>query len=267
MNKVVYLENGQEADLIKKIGDEYLVAPYMVYYGYENEVYSEPTDSLRLVKKVYEKPPIEKVSEEYEKVLDEIKIKKSKLSKVIREFDKLTRTNHELSMKTMDLENLIFNRGEIKNAKRISYFTEKTIKHTDFVTNSRYNLKLSFDVEIMTGNTRVWAVRLSDSDYSSHSSADHIDNKYGILVDKTDEELEELTIKRGADYTASYFSEKAIEQCEDKYLTESLIKFKQELLEKSKLYNIKRLETDVRKAEEELRVMHTKLDNLNRDDN
>lgn len=251
----IYLKNCQEANLIKEIDGQYLVDPYEYYQDYDGEDYNEPSGSLQIVDKVFKTPPLPVIDEEYRKLTEKINNTREESNKLERE---LYSAKHELSKvqgAITDASKYIINRKEISSAKRITFFSEEGWMPTDWTPKSSWGTKISATISIRTGEEVFWTYKLYE-DYDS--SSDNIDKKYGFLLDKTDEEIEQITKDRisyyesvGIDKLSSY----TFSGVDDKYLSESLI-------EKKNIIIKEKAEADRIKTEKEIADLTSKLERL-----
>jgi|GEM_PF-2232604 len=251
----VYLKNGQKAELVKEIEGQYLINPYEYYQGYEGEDYEDLSGSLQLVDKVFKTAPIPVIDEEYKSTNEKIKLLRNTISEVSIELANAKRELELIKGTKTDVSKYIINRQEISNAKRITYFSDKGWMPQDWKPKSSWSTKISATIKIRTGEENFWAYKLYD-DYDT--SSDYIDHKYGFLIDKTDEEIEQITKERityyesiGIDKLSMYnFS-----SVDDKYLSDAL-KEKKAIIIKEKA------ESDRIKTEKEIKDLTEKLERL-----
>lgn len=251
----IYLKNGQEANLIKEIDGQYLVDPYEYYQGHEGEEYNEPSGSLQIVDKVFKTAPLPVIDEEYKILTDKIQQARTESSKIQGEIYSAQKELDNIKKTTTDVSKYIINRKEISEAKRITYFSEKGWMPVDWTPKSSWGTKISASIKIRGGEETFWVYKLYD-DYDT--SSDNIDAKYGFLLDKTDEEIEQITKERisyyegiGVDKLSSY----ALCGVDDKYLSDTL-KEKKSIIIKDKA------ESDRIKTEKEIKELTEKLERL-----
>lgn len=251
--EIVYLKNGQQANLVKKVDGQFLVAPYYTYNSYEGEEYSEAGTSLEMVTEVFKSPPLEKLHEEYKSVLERLEIAKKELS----ESQDLARQSNiklrQTESQRTDLEKLIINRSDLRKAKTITIFPDKSFMPFSFPNTGYDGFKLSISLTVYNGEEQAWAYKLYKDRGDNYGH--YLDLKAGILCDLTEEEIERVTIERIASKPVDYFSNQRIEQIDDKYLTEELKKVKANKIAYEKETSINKLNKEIADAQEKLKLL------------
>lgn len=219
---IVYLSNGQACYLKEKIGNKFIVNKV---FEYEDEDYGlqevKDTNDI-VVDAVFDKPPVEKIDAE----IKELQIKKNQTISEISELESKKRTieNEVAKITKTQISNskFIINRTDILNAKTLALFVKDRPNPIQMSSNDKSfrGLKLSLNIEISTGIERSWGYQLY-FDYSG--SGDYLCEKYGILINPTQEEIDSTIRKRILEFK---FSDYWIKGVDDKYLTPELIEQK-----------------------------------------
>lgn len=246
--ETAFLENGQIAQIVKEIDGKFLVRPGFVYQDYETEdEYDEFSDNLKLVDKVYAKPPKEKLNEEISQ-LETILTEKRKEIQELAKTKQIIDSNIEMAKKAETKANkLIFNRSDLINAKSILLFRKSSIMPV--VLDNKRDAKLSFQLKIIDGKIDVWDYQLY-GDY--WSSGEYFDEEYGLLVDFPENQVEELTIKRVASKPTGYFYDYQLKSVDDKYLTPKLKENKYNYINKEKADRLIKVKAEIDKLNTEL---------------
>lgn len=235
--KTVYLKNGQQANLIEQIGERFVVQRIMTYENYDQEYGTHDVEiegDEEVVSEIFDNPPKQKIDSEISEleakkklIQEEIKILQNDKSKLNIEVSQISRTQ-------IDSERFIINRSDIMKAKEIALFPKDRVMPImrSSEDKSMRGLKVSFEISISDGKERAWGYKLYH-EYNDHYSQ-FLCEKYGILVDPTQEEIDETIVKR---LTELKFSDRDIAFTDDKYLNPDQIKTKSSYLanEKQKL--------------------------------
>lgn len=246
--KKVYLENGQEAIFHKKISDnEFIVSPiyihsYEAFSDEETDEHYEIEGDKKIVDRIFEAPPLPKLQKEFEDL-------SNKLHEAQENFENL---QHDLRVKqselsrieqqTTNLNKLIVNRSEFLNAKRITFFPESRILPIIHDVKSKYGIRISIELKIVSGEERSWGTKFEIDEYDGCS--EFVDSNYGFLFDKTDDEIAQLAKER-ATLKQSQFRDWVIEKTPDKYLPEPLIEKKNKLAEATRKKYKEKIEHEI----------------------
>lgn len=253
--KTVYLNDGQEAKLVRTIDENtFLVSPIMIFEDYDgNETEGFSADIV--VSQVFEKPPLKKKSEDLlsiEKALDERRKDIATADKYLRE----ARLELEaIKRQKTDLEKLIINKGELREAKRLTIF--ESGRYTPIhITKNTTDVKFSFELAANNGKVRVWAYKF---EFDSWSSSKYFDEKIGVLIDKTDEEILEIarvSVAENAESIKKYAHDLA--RIPDEYLTPELLELKTDNRITSELKQIEDTKAQIEKQQTLLRLLEEK---------
>ena len=250
--KTVFLKNGQEVLLKKELGEDgYLVETLMIYQDHDGNESIEPSGNNIVVNEIFTSCPIEKISDEYKKINDKVIEKENELKELNQ---KLYQEKYELenikAQKT-NLNKLIFNKSEIKNAKRISFFNDRTLLPQTVSDKAKNSMKFSLSFSIFEGKMSIWTYELNDGD-SWNGYSNYIDPEYGLLIDITDEELNEITKKRINSKPLDYFNEYYLVGVGDELLTPQLVKKKNDFIKNKENKEIKEWTNKLEEAQNKL---------------
>ena len=249
MMEKIYLKNGQEAYLDKKIDDNnFLVVPVMFYGGDDGEAYEDMGDAI-VVSEIFKSVPIEKIQDDYINILDKIKTKNEALRTIEVE---LSRANNELrriETQTTNIGKVIYNRSELKTAERITVFPKDGVMSYDMSEKNKKNLKISIEFNVINGEERAWASKYYGD---SWGSGDFLDPDCGFVVNATDDEIIEITKERIKGKPKDFFNGHRLAQVPDTYLTSELIEIKSQYVDNQKNVKVEGLKKMIKNAQEEL---------------
>ena len=246
--ELVFLSNGQACYLKEKIGSKYIVNKVFEYEDEENGWQEIQDTNDIVVDVVFNKPPIEKIDAEIKELLlkkkqtlSEISELESKKRTVKNEVEQITKTQISNSK-------FIINRSDLLNAKSLALFVKDRPmpKMMDSSNKSFRGLKVSLTVEISTGVERSWGYQLY---YDYDGSSDYLCEKYGILINPTQEEIDTTIVKRLSEFE---FSDYWMKNVPDNYLSEAQKKKKTEYLESEKTKEVEKLKKQLQETEEKL---------------
>lgn len=258
--QTVYLKDGTKANLIAKTDKGYVVDPINVYQDYESEEeYEDSTGEVKMVDKVYEKPPIEVIEEEYKQILQKVEEQEKLLKEKTSE---LTRTRFELAQlmqQKTDTAEMIFNRSELANAKRLVVWIKGNIAPRIMDVNSDTQLTISYTISKYKAEERCWASVWNEYNDNWSTYSERFDEKYGIRADLTDEEILKITLDR---QDCEHFDNRDIETVDEKWLTAKNIEKKKAYIERCNINALKAAERDLKAAQEKLdklKEIHNRL--------
>lgn len=246
-NTTVYLRNGQKAELIKKVDDQFLVDPYMYYQGYDGEDYEDQSGNFQLVNEVFTEAPRAVLDKEIA-VLQETKVKLfEQVSEVNKTLTDAERKLYALKNEKTDLSKFIINRKELIDAKRIVAFKEDQVMPSDFNPLCKGGMKLSFTLEMRYGRENIYTYHLYSDGYDGYndswSNSSKIDK---LMYDPTEEQIEneiKLRASKLTEYKSYYQS-----SIPEKYLPESVLSQKHEQIKKEKESTIEKAKKDLEEA-------------------
>lgn len=223
---IIYLKDGTIADLVSKTDAGYLVNPHYTYFTDEGEE-DAPSGSLKIVQEVFDKAPVELIDADYQKILQLYEDKQIEVEEIKLNLLQLKGEVSQLERTKSDFSKAIFNRSEIKNAKRFIVFRKTTI--IPFILDNKNHLKLSINYEISNYelSERMWVYKLS---FDRWDHSEYFDEKYGLFLDLTDEEILSKCLERQNALGIGYFADHHIKNTPDQWLTTEFKEKKKELL-------------------------------------
>lgn len=246
--KDYYLKNGERVRFIEKIGDNrFLVENYMYYTGYEGEEFEDLSGVQTVVNEIFES-----VQPIYAKEVEFNKQKLADINKEISEKRKeLLDVKTELTVnekKRNDLSRLIIDRSQFLTCKEMVIFIKDRIMPVRREGGVR-GLKMSIEINMITGEERRWTYKIYD-DYNS--SGDYVEKYSDILFDPNEEEVTNEIKKR---IQSGNFGETQIMSVDDKYLDDICMEIKYNMI-------IQRDLSEYNKAESELNKYKLKVSEL-----
>ena len=259
---LVYLANGQQAYLKEQIGDRFIVTRIFEYYVHGNEedyldMIEDPQDVI--VDKVFDNPPTAKIDEEIKKLLEQRTGIEKENQRLIDENRKLKYETVQLTKTQIDQSKFIINRTDIINAKELALFPSDRIMPIKMKSADKnfYGLNLNMETKISSGETSSWGYTVYyENDYSS---SQHLDPKYGILINPTEEEIEEVIKKR---LTEGKWEGRHFVGIDDKYLSESQIAAKTEYAQKENQRQIEYYENYIKDYQNKINMYKENLKKL-----
>jgi len=249
--KKVFLKNGQEAELIKKIDDNnYLVEPIFMYQDEYDGDWYEDSGKREVVDKVFTSAPVAKIEQGFEECMKKYEALKKTVSLKEKELFTAQQEIRGIEKTKLDLKKLIINKAIFKAAKRITVFEDGRFTPID-VTCKKREFKMYAEIHFWNEEPRFWAYEWRFDDWSCSKK---LDDK-NILFDKTDEEILIIAKERVKKLCSSKGKEsriREIKRCPDEYLPKDILDYKNELLGKDKEEQIKKAEQKRKEASEEL---------------
>ncbi len=252
---LMYLKNGQACCLKEKIGEKYIVNKVYEQEQYFDEYYEmvECIDENDIiVDAVFKTPPIEKFSQEVIKLNDEISELKKNVQQLTLEKLKLSDEVLKLTKTKIESNKFVLNKTELINAKTLALFPKDGIMPKVFESKDRSFSGLKVSMSTIVGSTeeKYWGYKVYYDDV--YSSGDFLCEKYGILINPTEEEIEETIKKRLSEFK---FDNYKIANVDDKYLTQPQIEIKNAYLSNKKLQEEKILNKQLVEIQEKLKKL------------
>jgi hypothetical protein len=203
--EIVYLRDGRKCILVSKMDGVFIVNPYAIYHAYsyddsssgESE-YEEPSGQLLQVDKVFAAPPVEVLDEQCEAIIDTIDEQTARLANIQGELRTAQAKIDQIKSQKTDLGNMIINKSEIRNAKRLVVWADKRI--APYILDKKNSLKLTISYSIEQwgqAEEKVWIYKSWSEEYRDFSGySEYYDPAYGIKCDLTDDEIFAITIER-----------------------------------------------------------------------
>lgn len=250
--ELVYLSNGQACYLKEKIGRKYVVNRIFEYEDEEHgwqEIQDTTNDILVDMVFKSKSKPIEKIATEIKELLAKKQKELTSISELRKQKDQLKYEIEQITKTQISQNKFIVNRTELLNAKTLVLFIKDRIMPITLMDKDRSfrGLTLTLNIELSTGTERSWGYKLYYD--SSYSSGDYLCEKYGILINPTEEEVENTIKKRLLEFK---FSDYWIQKTDDKYLTPELITHKNGLIQSGNIIEREKLEKILKETQEKL---------------
>lgn len=273
MSKIIYLKNGQKANLISDLGDsKYLVDPYEYYEGYNNghpdnepSFYEDVSGNLKIVSEFFNKSPKPVIEESFLKLQNEYdELKKSK-SNILIEISAIKYELEKIKKENSDLEKWKIDLSQFKNAKRIIYFMEGKIspciidqEHIPKYKDQNWDLK--FSINCHSGEVTTYSYGYYQySDYRERNyNSDKIDIEYGYFFNLSDEEIIEIAKKRCSKMILHTFSSYDFREDNQIYFAQNAFDQLFQIKQKDKENSINNLKESIKKDQEQLLLLETK---------
>lgn len=198
MKKLIYLSNGQQAELQYELPDgKFLVDPIFSYQDYNSgEWLNLPSSGFQVVDKIFNSPPIEKISKEVSELLEQKKSLITENSKIKQ--DTLTAKMHlqQLETKVQDISKWQIDLSKWKNCKTIHFFIEGDIlPHS--INKPKYSsdwYELRWTIKAGVKDELKFNLTVQTDGYSDRQSK--IDEEYGYIFDLTQDEVDSIALER-----------------------------------------------------------------------
>ncbi len=250
--ELAFLSNGQACYLKEKIGAKYIVNKVFQYQDEENGWCEVQDQNDIVVDAIFVKPPVEKIDAE----IKDLQLKKKQVAAEISELESKKRTIknevEQIAKTQISNSKFIINRSELINATTLALFAKDRVMPI-VLTNKEKSfrgIKVLLEIELSDGKERAWGYKLQ-FDYGN-LMGEFLCEKYGILVNPTQEEIDATIVKRLAEFK---FSDYWMQKVDDKYLTTELRKRKNDYLEAEKTKEKERLEKQILETQEKLLVL------------
>lgn len=256
--ELVYLTNGQACYLKEKIGEKFIVNKvfeHEQYYGEDSEMVEFIDENDIVVDVIFKTPPVPKFSSEVAELIkkkdelqNDVRLLTSEKSNLSNEVAKLTTTK-------ITKNKFIINKTELINAKTLALFAKDNIMPKVFDSKDKRfaGLKVSMETTVGSNEERYWGYKLYFDE--GYSSGDFLCPKYGILINPTENEIEETIKKRLFEFK---FGDYQISRIDEKYLTSSQIEIKNTYLANERLKEKEKLNKQLVEIQEKL----NKFDNV-----
>ena len=254
MSKTAYLRNGEVVKLHDTLdANEFIIERMYVYSDYEGNEDSEPCGVREVVNEIFMKPPIEKKHDDLIKIIEKTEAKNKELAEVENQIRIAKNELRQSENFKTDLQKQIINRRELLGAKRLTVFSGFKAYNLE-ETEEKRSLKLSYSLNLWEGKFDAWVYQVfSDGD---SGCSNHVNQKYGILINATDDEI--LEIGKQIVKDAGEIRDWDLKNMSDEYLTDELRAKKEEMLKNEKENKLKSLKEEIEKKQQELRKLKTK---------
>lgn len=255
--KKAYLKDGQEVRLIETLGEKrFLVEGLVTFYHWEGEEETDWSGEERIVSEIFEKPPIEKVNEEYLSTLDKIQNKNEELKNITIELHQSKNEIRKMQEEKEGINKLVIDRSRLLTAKRITMFTKDGIIPIDMNEKSKKDLKISIELRVMNGEERRWGAKVYPD--NCYDSGNYIDPEYDFMYDLSDEEILEAAKDRASKKPIDYFSKYRLINADNKYLTSELTQIKNDYILSEEKKQKEKLSSEIEAAKNKLAELKKK---------
>ncbi len=247
--RTIYLKNGTAAILHKELPDgEYLIEPIYQYDTQEGE-YESGNGQKEVVKEIFDRAPVELIDAEYKAACEMRNNVENDLQELTSQKFKLQREIEQTQKTIVNNEKFIINKTELRNAKRLALFPKDDVMPM-LLEKDMWELKISFEMKIRENGERAWGYQIyHDRGYGGSS---FLDTEYGILIDPTDEQIDDHIRLRLAKNT---FSDREIDRTHDKYLSDEQIEGKRQRKAQQVATEIARQEKVIAMAQDALKEL------------
>ncbi len=255
--ELVYLTNGQACYLKEKIGEKFIVNKvfeHEQFYGDDSEMVEFIDENDIVVDVIFKAPPIPKFSNEVAELIKKKNELQNDIQFLTSEKSKLSNEVSKLNTTKITKNKFILNKTELINAKTLALFAKDSImpKVYDSKDKRFAGLKVLMETTVGSDEERYWGYKLYFDE--GYSSGDFLCPKYGILINPTENEIEETIKKRLLEFK---FNDYKIARTDDKYLTSSQIEVKNAYLANERLKEKEKLNKQLVEIQEKINKFNT----------
>ena len=251
--KKMYLRDGEEVIFHKEIDkDNFIIERLMVFYDYKGNEDSDTSGVKELVNEIFSKPPISKKNDELIIILDKITEKSKEYSALEKEVMLANNELRKIQEIVSNSSELIINRGQLKLAKKITFFEEGGYMPKTLNPDKHRDYRVSINFDISNGKETSFYQGLTDDGYNP---TNRIDDSIGFILDASDDEIFEITRKRIANIEPEKIGDFVLNRIDDKFLTEGLLKRKKQFKMEDSKNKIKKIEDEIDKKKTQLREL------------
>ena len=247
-----YLKSGEKVYLVEKIADRrFLVEKYILYIGHDGDTYEDTSGQQIVVAEIFKSAqPIYDLDIEFKK--EKLAELDSEINQKRKEFNEVRKELAINEKKRNDLNKLIIDRSKFITSKEIVVFTKDRVMPTRRAGSAR-GLKMTIEINLITGEERRWVYKIYDD---SQSSSEYVDRYSDILFDPSEEEVIEI-IKRRA--KSGNFTPYQISQLDDSYLDEEQIEIKYNDILVRQMQEYSKTESEIVSRKEKLETLTLKM--------
>lgn len=238
-----FLKDGREVIVVTKTTNGYIVDPLI-----EIEEHTESSGNLIEVIQVFDKAPVHVVEEEYKTFKERVDELKKEHVELLANKNRITSEIRELEKSFSRIREGIIDLNGLRKAKKVTFF-ENSHALPQTLQKSKHQWKISMSMKVMDQKAQFWVFNLYENDWGGSRC---VDPDYGFLLDKTDEEIEEITLERLIK-KANSIDNSLIGRLPEKYLVTD------ELLEIHREYHKKKEKEKNRDIERSLNDLRSKL--------
>jgi DNA-binding transcriptional regulator GbsR (MarR family) len=204
MSNLIYLSNGQQAELINELPEgKFLVDPIYSYQDeHTNEWFDLPSNGYQIVDNVFKNAPIEKLTEEIKDLNSKIDVAQNELQEAFKERNKITGDIRTLKNQLTDMSKSRIELKQFRECKMFAFFvkdiiTPVVIGEPNKIFHGRA-FKIMWSVDMMNGKVRNWISSMEIDTGNNHNYTDtHVlDEEYPFMFDISDDELAQITKNR-----------------------------------------------------------------------
>jgi hypothetical protein len=245
---LVYLSNGQACYLKEEIGGKFIVNKIYEYEGEETGLLETVDETDIVVNEIFRVQPTEKINADIKGLLSQKELVEKDIKDLTGKRQQLKYDIENIRRTQISNEKFIIDRSELLKAKTIALFPEKDVMPLRMFDdkNDFRGLRLHLEIDIENGKEFAWGYKIYNH---CESYSYYLCKKYGILINPTEEEIEETIRKRLAEFK---FEDYEIARTADKYLTPELLTVKNNYLSNQKSIEVKELKKRLLDTQTEL---------------
>jgi predicted transcriptional regulator len=247
-----YLKSSEKVHLVEKLGDDrFLVEKYMLFVNYDGDTYEDLSGQQIVVDQIFKTvQPIYDLDIEFKK--EKLVELDKEINEKRKEFNEVRKELAVSEKKRNDLSKLIIDRSKFITSKDIVVFTKDRVMPTRRNGSVR-GLKMTIEINLITGEERRWAYKIYDD---NQSSSEYVDRYSDILFDPSEEEVIEIIKSRTK---SGNFSAYQISQVDDAYLDEEQINIKYSDILERQMQEYTKTESEIARQKEKLETLTLKM--------
>lgn len=256
--ETAYLSSGEKVIVHEKVTKGYVVEKVVRYEQYETESVEEYGCGVsEIVGNVYKSPPRDVYEKQYEQVLEKLNSASIEYQTLVSNKKQIEYQIANLSKTKIDKEEFILDLSDFRKAKSVAFFSKDSINPvTDKKEENGYGTfrgtKITISIKVSDGTQNAWGCRV----YDEHHNWDHHIEENGIVFDKTEEELLQITKERANSRT---WNDGQVLRTPDYWLSESLLKRKKEIHEREEKRKIEEKKSKVESLRKEADALENEL--------
>jgi hypothetical protein len=247
-----YLKSSEKVYLVEKLADDrFLVEKYMLFVNYDGDTYEDLSGQQIVVNKIFKTvQPIYDLDIEFKK--EKLAELDGKINEKRKEFNEVRKDLAVIEKKRTDLSKLIIDRSKFITSKEIVVFTKDRVMPTRRNGSAR-GLKMTIEINLITGEERRWVYKIYDD---SQSSSEYVDRYSDILFDPSEEEVIEIIRSRAK---SGNFTPYQISQLDDSYLDDEQINVKYSDILERQMQEYSKTESEIVSRKEKLETLTLKM--------
>ena len=190
MTRKAYLRNGEEINIHERLENgEFIIERMYVYTDFEGNEYIEPCGKREVIDEVFDKPPIQKKNDDLINLSKKTKAKNDELKEIETKIILAKRELSKIEALKTDIQKHIINRSDILRANSITVFSHYK-PYTLTESDEKRSLRITYSIDVIEGKLSAWGCTLDREGRSGMNMS--INQKYGLLIDATEEEITEI---------------------------------------------------------------------------